>query len=569
MTAAINMTGETMNGGVGVAGGTAGRDGSTQYRADISLEVHVELKTRTKIFCDCPNSFGAPPNTNVCPVCLGLPGSLPVLNRAALALNCTISPETVFARKNYFYPDLPKGYQISQSDKPVGTNGWVEIEGEGGANGSANGGAGAKKRIRIRRVHLEEDAGKSFHGAAAAAIGTATGAEDTSGDTASASGLPGSSGTSVPSPDAEADTGVAPAPEASPAGPGSDYSLLDFNRCGVPLIEIVSEIDLTSGEEARAYLQKLRTILSYTDVSDLKIEEGSLRCDANVSIRPVSSAELGVRSEVKNIGSFRGVKMALEYEIARQREVLESGKRPTLDTRRWDEKRARTTLLRSKEEANDYRYFPEPDLVPTYIDEAFVAEVRRGLPELPDAKLARLVAEDDLAPYNADVIASSPALAAFYEKGAAKVAQGATPAKVDAKRTFSNWVIGDFLSRLNAAGKSIEESPVTPEGLAGLVNLIGQGTISGKIAKDVFEEMFATGKAAEAIVKEKGLAQITDSGAIAAVVDQVIAANPGPVADFKAGKDRAIGFLVGQVMKLTKGQASPELVNKLLREKLV
>ena len=515
--------------GAGGKGGTGG----TEYRADISLEVHVELKTRTKIFCDCPNSFGAPPNTNVCPVCLGLPGSLPVLNRAALeyavraalALNCAISPETVFARKNYFYPDLPKGYQISQSDKPVGTNGWVEIEGEVGANG----GAGAKKRIRIRRVHLEEDAGKSFHVAAGSA----------------AAGAPGASGASVPGP-----------------GPDADYSLLDFNRCGVPLIEIVSEIDLTSGEEARAYLQKLRTILSYTDVSDLKIEEGSLRCDANVSIRPVGAAELGVRSEVKNIGSFRGVKLALEYEIARQHEVLESGKRPTLDTRRWDERRNRTTLLRSKEEANDYRYFPEPDLVPTYIDDAFVEKVRRGLPELPDAKVARLVADHGLAAYNADVIASSTALAAFYEKGAAKVA------KVDDKRAFSNWVIGDFLSRLNAAGKGVEESPVTPEGLAGLVNLIGQGTISGKIAKDVFEEMFATGKAADVIVKEKGLAQITDTSAVAAVVDQVIAANPGPVADFRAGKDRAIGFLVGQVMKQTKGQASPELVNKLLREKL-
>jgi aspartyl-tRNA(Asn)/glutamyl-tRNA(Gln) amidotransferase subunit B len=517
-----------------VTGGSV--SGGPTYEANVSLEVHVELKTVTKVFCACPNAFGGLPNTRVCPVCLGLPGSLPVLNRAALeyavraalALNCEVAATTVFARKNYFYPDLPKGYQISQADNPVGSDGFVEFEGPGGG----------AKRVRIQRVHLEEDAGKSFH----------LGGED------DAPATPGGDAPATPA-TASATPAVA---FASTSGTG-DHSLLDFNRCGVPLMEIVSGIDLSSGEEARAYLNKLYSILSYLGISDLKIEEGSLRCDANVSIRPRGRAELGTRAEVKNIGSFRGVKLAIDHEIERQCTLLEEGRTVSLETRRWDERRARTTLLRSKAEANDYRYFPEPDLVPIAITPSWVEEIRRSLPELPDARRARLILDHQLPPSTAQVISASPALAAFYENGAALA---------DDRRAFANWLIGDFLALLNASGRPLEAAPVPAGNLAALVNLVGKGVVSGKIGKTVLEAMFSAGRTAEDIIREQRLVQITDAHALAAVVAEVMAANPGPVADYVAGKTQALGFLVGQVMKATRGQASPELVNRLLRETL-
>lgn len=475
------------------------------YEIVIGLEVHSELKTKSKIFCGCSTAFGSEQNTNVCPVCLGLPGVLPVVNekviefaiKAGLALNCEILPFSKFDRKNYYYPDLPKNFQTSQYDLPIAVNGYLDIE----VNGE-------QKRIGITRVHMEEDAGKLVH---AGSIAT------------------------------------------------SDYSLVDYNRTGVPLIEIVSEPDMRSPEEAKAYLEKLKAILQYIDVSDCKMEEGSLRCDANISLRPSGSDKLGTKTEIKNLNSFKSVQRGLEYEAARHEEVLEDGGKIIQETRSWDENNGVTVSLRSKEQAHDYRYFPEPDLVPIIVDPATIDEIRKNLPELPDARKARLTADYGLSSYDAGVITASRAMADYYDE--------IIMLNVDAK-IAANWLMGEVLKHLNNANMDIEACPVTPKKLAGLISLIDKGTISNKIAKTVFEEMWTTGKDAEVIVKEKGMVQISDAGEIIGIIDKVIADNPQSVADFQAGKEKAIGFLVGQTMKQTKGRANPEMVNKLLRERL-
>ncbi|GAA4841523.1 Asp-tRNA(Asn)/Glu-tRNA(Gln) amidotransferase subunit GatB [Paenibacillus vulneris] len=472
----------------------------TKYETVIGLEVHVELHTKSKIFCGCSTEFGAPPNTHTCPVCLGYPGVLPVLNRqaveyamkAAMALNCQIATDSKFDRKNYFYPDSPKAYQISQYDKPIGEHGWIEIE----VNGQT-------KRIGVTRVHLEEDAGKLTH----------------------------------------VDGGYA--------------SLADYNRVGTPLIEIVSEPDLRSPEEARAYLEKLKAIMQYCDVSDVKMEEGSLRCDANISIRPFGQEKFGTRAELKNMNSFRGVQKGLEYEEWRQADILDSGGEVVQETRRWDEAQGKTLTMRSKEEAHDYRYFPDPDLVRLYIDDEWKARVRASIPELPDARKTRYVSEYSLPSYDAEVITSSIKLADFFEESL-KYTQDA--------KAVSNWIMGDLLGYLNANNLEFQDVKVTGKGLGEMIGLIEKGTISNKIAKTVFKAMLETGKAPQTIVEEQGLVQISDEGAIKAVVEQVVANNPQSVADFKAGKDKAVGFLVGQVMKETKGKANPGLVNKLIVE---
>lgn len=476
-----------------------------EYEVVIGLEVHTELKTASKIFCGCSTKFGADQNTNVCPVCLGLPGVLPVLNakvlefavRTGLALNCRILPFSKFDRKNYFYPDLPKNFQTSQYDLPIAVDGHLDIEV-----------GGETRRIGITRVHMEEDAGKLVH------AGTIT---------------------------------------------KSEYALVDYNRTGVPLLEIVSEPDIRSADEAKAYLEKLKAILQYIDVSDCKMEEGSLRCDANISLRPKGETKFGTKAEIKNLNSFKAVQKGLEYETVRQAEVLDEGGRVVQETRSWDDARSLTVSLRSKEEAHDYRYFPEPDLVPMVVDPAWVEDIRRSLPELPDARQARLMKNYGLSAYDAGSITASRAMADYFD---ATVAAGA-----DAKAA-ANWLMSELSRQLNAAGREIEDCPVAPGQLAALIDLLAKGTISSKIAKAVFETMWTSGKDPAAIVKEQGLVQISDAGAIEAVVDSVIAANPQSVADFKAGKDRAIGFLVGQVMKETKGRANPEMVNKLLRERM-
>ena len=476
-----------------------------KYETVIGLEVHCELKTESKIFCGCSTKFGAEQNTNVCPVCLGLPGVLPVINekvvefavRAGLALNCQILPFSKFDRKNYYYPDLPKNYQTSQYDLPIAVNGYLDIE----VNGET-------KRIGITRVHMEEDAGKLVH-----------------------------SGTIM----------------------SSEYALVDYNRTGVPLIEIVSEPDLRSPEEAKAYLEKMRSILQYIDVSDCKMEEGSLRCDANISLRPAGTQPFGTKAELKNLNSFRSVQRGLEYEVERQTDVLEDGGRIIQETRSWDEAKGVTRSMRSKEQAHDYRYFPEPELVPIMVDPAKVESIRAQLPELPDARKARMMADHGLSAYDAETITASRAMADYFD--------AAVKAGAEAKAA-ANWLMGDVSKHLNAANIPVEACPVTAAQLAGLIALIDKGTISGKIAKTVFESMWASSKDAETIVKEQGLVQISDEGAIVAIVDGVIAANPQSVADFNAGKEKAIGFLVGQVMKQSKGRANPELVNKLLKERL-
>jgi len=472
------------------------------YETVVGLEVHAELSTNTKIFCNCSTEFGAPPNTHTCPICLGHPGVLPVVNRqavefaikAALALNCEISMETKFDRKNYFYPDLPKAYQISQFDKPVGKNGWIDIE----VNGE-------QKRIRINRLHLEEDAGKLTH-------------------------LENGEGT-----------------------------LVDFNRVGVPLIEIVSEADMRSPEEARAYLEKLKSIIQYTGVSDVKMEEGSLRCDANISLRPFGQEEFGTKTELKNMNSFRGVQRALEYEEVRQAKLLDEGGKITQETLRWNEEKGITISMRGKEEAHDYRYFPDPDLVDMIIDEEWIERIKADLPELPHMRKERYMSEYGLPAYDADVLTSAKALADFFE---------ATLAYTKDAKAVSNWIMGELMKYLNEAGLEISESKVTPQMLGELIQLVEKDTISIKIGKTVFRDMLETGKAPKAIVEEKGLVQITDEGAIAAIVDQVIANNSQSVEDFKNGKGKAVGFLVGQVMKESKGKANPGMVNKLLIERL-
>ncbi|RKN71838.1 Asp-tRNA(Asn)/Glu-tRNA(Gln) amidotransferase subunit GatB [Paenibacillus ginsengarvi] len=473
-----------------------------RYETVVGLEVHVELHTNTKIFCGCSTEFGAPPNTHTCPVCLGHPGVLPVLNRkavefamkAAMAINCEVATHSKFDRKNYFYPDSPKAYQISQYDQPIGQNGWIDIE----VNGES-------KRIGITRLHLEEDAGKLTH----------------------------------------VDGGYA--------------SLVDFNRVGTPLLEIVSEPDIRSPEEARAYLEKLKAIIQYCDVSDVKMEEGSLRCDANISIRPYGQEKFGTRAELKNMNSFRGVQRGLEYEELRQAEILSSGGEVVQETRRWDEAQGKTFTMRGKEEAHDYRYFPDPDLVRLYIDNEWKARIRATIPELPDARKARYTEEYGLPAYDAEVITSSKKLADLFEQSLQYTK--------DAK-AVSNWIMGDLLGYLNTNGLEIEAVRITGQGLGEMIGLIEKGTISGKIAKTVFKEMLVSGKNPGQIVEEQGLVQISDEGAIRAIVDKVVVANPQSVADYKAGKEKAVGFLVGQVMKESKGKANPGLVNQLIVERL-
>lgn len=476
------------------------------YEIVIGLEIHTELKTNSKIFCGCSTKFGSEQNTNVCPVCLGLPGVLPVINekvvefavKAGLALNCEILPFSKFDRKNYYYPDLPKNFQTSQYDLPIAVNGHLDIE----VNGET-------KRINITRIHMEEDAGKLVH-----------------------------SGATISS---------------------SDSALVDYNRTGVPLLEIVSEPDIRSAEEARAYLEKIKAILEYLDVSDCKMEEGSLRCDANISLRPHGQTTLGTKAEIKNLNSFRSVQRGIEYEVIRQEEILDDGGRVIQETRTWDENKGITASMRSKEQAHDYRYLPEPDLVPIMVDPARVEEIRANLPELPDARKQRLMNNHGLSEYDASIITASKAVADYFDQSV----QNNGDAKV-----VANWLMGEVSKHLNSEGITILDCPVSPKQLTELLALIEKGTISNKIAKTVFEEMWTSRKDAEVIVKEKGLVQISDSSEIVAIVEGVIAANPQSVADYKAGKDKAIGFLVGQIMKQTKGRANPDMVNTLLRERI-
>lgn len=476
------------------------------YEAVIGLEIHSELKTNTKIFCGCATKFGAEQNTQVCPVCLGLPGVLPVLNKrvvefaikAGLALNCTINKYSKFDRKNYYYPDLPKNFQTSQYDLPIAEHGYVDIETENGA-----------KRIRILRIHMEEDAGKLVH-----------------------------SGATITD---------------------SLTSNVDYNRTGVPLIEIVSEPDMSTPEEARAYMEKIKSILEYIDVSNCRMEEGNLRADLNISLRPTGEKTLGTKAEMKNINSFKAVEDALSYEIERQEEILEDGGHIVQETRTWDPERGITKSMRSKEEAHDYRYMPEPDLVPIVTSEEEIEAYRKALPELPDARRERYMEAFCLSAYDAGILTASRALAEYFE---ACLADGA-----DAKGA-ANWIMGDLAKNLNAEGKTIEQSPVEASRLAQMLKLIEKGTISSKIAKKVFAEMWTSSDAPEKIVEDKGLVQITDTKAIEAIVDAVIAANPKPVADYKSGNKKAVGALVGQVMKQSKGKANPQLVNQLLADKL-
>lgn len=477
-----------------------------KYEAVIGLEVHTELQTKTKIFCSCRTSFGADPNTNVCPVCLGLPGVLPVLNkkvleyavRAGLALNCEISRFSKFDRKNYYYPDLPKNFQTSQFDLPICEHGYLDVEVEG-----------EKRRIRITRAHMEEDAGKLVH-----------------------------HGTSITD---------------------SDYSLVDYNRTGTPLLEIVSEPDMRSAKEAVAYMEKMRAILQYVGISDCRMEEGSLRCDANVSVRPVGQKELGTKTEIKNINSFKGVERAIEYEAMRQAELLEDGGKVVQETRTWDEKKGVTKSMRTKEEANDYRYFPEPDLVPFTVSDEYIENIRKSLPELPDARKERYMKEFGLSSEDAVFMTNDKATADYFE---AAVDAGADP------KACVNWLMGEFASQLSTDGIEIAKAPVSAENLAALLKLISKGTISGKIAKKVFATMWKEGGNPEEIVKAQGLVQISDTAELSKLVDEVVGKNPKAVEDFKAGKKKAVGALVGQIMKATKGKANPRVINELLNKKL-
>lgn len=477
-----------------------------KYEAVIGLEVHTELQTTTKIFCSCRTSFGADPNTNVCPVCLGLPGVLPVLNkkvleyavRAGLALNCEISRFSKFDRKNYYYPDLPKNFQTSQFDLPICEHGYLDVEV-----------GGEKRRIRITRAHMEEDAGKLVH-----------------------------HGTSITD---------------------SDYSLVDYNRTGTPLLEIVSEPDMRSAKEAVAYMEKMRAILQYVGISDCRMEEGSLRCDANVSVRPVGQKELGTKTEIKNINSFKGVERAIEYEAMRQAELLEDGGKVVQETRTWDEKEGVTKSMRTKEEANDYRYFPEPDLVPFTVSDEYIENIRKSLPELPDARKERYMKEFGLSSEDAVFMTNDKATADYFE---AAVAAGADP------KAAVNWLMGEFASQLSTDGIEIDKAPVSAENLAALLKLISKGTISGKIAKKVFATMWKEGGNPDDIVKAEGLVQISDTAELSKLVDEVVGNNPKAVEDFKAGKKKAVGALVGQIMKATKGKANPRVINELLNKKL-
>ena len=473
-----------------------------EFETVIGLEVHAQLLTDTKIFCSCSTKFGGAPNSHACPVCLGMPGVLPVLNKKvvefamkmSLATNCIINKSCSFARKNYFYPDLPKGYQISQYAYPLAEHGHILLE----ING-------AKKKIGITRIHMEEDAGKLMHD------------------------------------------------EHNPV------SYVDLNRTGVPLIEIVSEPDMRSPEEAADYLKRLHEILVYLEICDGNMEEGSFRCDANVSIRPRGQQEFGTRAELKNMNSFRNVQRALEYEVKRQQYIVENGGTIVQETRLWDDAQGVTNPMRGKEEAHDYRYFPDPDLVPIIVDDAWIESIRRELPELPLVKRERFVQVYQIPAYDAGVLTADKALAGYYEE---VVRLSASP------KAASNWVMGDVLRFLNEDKRGIRDCPITAASLAEMIRLIEDGTISGKMAKDIVEEMYKTGSTPKAIIAEKGMVQITDEGELLKTIAAIIEANPGQVSDYRGGKDKLFGFFVGQVMKATKGKANPQIVNELLKKML-
>ncbi|OGP23879.1 MAG: aspartyl/glutamyl-tRNA amidotransferase subunit B [Deltaproteobacteria bacterium GWB2_55_19] len=475
-----------------------------KYETVIGLEVHAQLLTESKLFCACSTKFGSGPNTQVCPVCLGLPGVLPVLNgksvefavKMALAVNCSVNAKSVFARKNYFYPDLPKGYQISQYTEPLAERGYLDIDTNGG------------KRIGITRIHMEEDAGKLLHG---------EGPED------------------------------------------SGSSFVDLNRAGVPLIEIVSEPDMRSADEAQAYLKSLRDIIVYLEICSGNMEEGSFRCDANVSIRPVGAEKLGTKAELKNMNSFKFVKEAIEYEVERQIDVVESGGKVVQETRLFDSAKGITASMRSKEEAHDYRYFPDPDLLPLVVSDDLIEGQRKTLPELPEAKRTRFIKDYSIPAYDAGVLTASRDLANYYEE----VVKATNEPKVS-----SNWVMGELLRLLKEDARDVRDCAVTPASIAGLIEMIKNGGISGKMAKEVFEAMYKTGKTPQEIVKSTGMAQISNEDELSRIIDDVITRNPDNFARYKAGRVQLFGFFVGETMKATKGQANPQVINKLLKEKL-
>ena len=472
------------------------------YDVVIGVEVHAQLRTKSKLFCGCGTTFGLSPNSQTCPVCLGLPGTLPVINRAAvemavragLALNCTIGTNNRFARKNYFYPDLPKGYQISQYEAPICEHGWIEI-----AVGDTT------KRVRIRRAHLEEDAGKNVHET------------------------------------------------------GTSGSRVDLNRAGTPLLEIVTEPDMTSADEVVAYLKGLRDVLMYLDVCDGNMDEGSFRCEPNLSLRPVGQKEFGTKVELKNINSFKFVKDAIEYEVKRHTKVLNEGGKIRQETRLWNLDRGETAVMRSKEEAHDYRYFPDPDLVPLKLDPKWIESFRSSLPEMPAARLKRFMSEFGLPDYDAGLLTASKGLADYFE---------ACVKLFNQPKTVSNWVMGELTRELNMSGTDVSASPVSPERLVSLLELVGKGTISLKVAREIFPELYSSGKTPEQIVQEKGLTQVSDEGALEKIIDDVLAKSPAQVAQFKEGKQQVVGFLVGQVMKASGGKANPGKVNELLKKKL-